>query len=30
MVMPDRIEVGTLMVASAITAGDIYISNAVS
>ncbi|HHX10223.1 MAG TPA: UDP-N-acetylglucosamine 1-carboxyvinyltransferase [Firmicutes bacterium] len=30
MVMPDRIEVGTLMVASAITAGDIYISNAVA
>jgi len=29
-VMPDRIEVGTLMVAAAITAGDIYIPNAVA
>lgn len=28
--MPDRIEVGTLMVAAAITAGDIYIPNAVA
>lgn len=30
MVMPDRIEVGTLMVAAAITQGDIYITNAVA
>ncbi|HHY11023.1 MAG TPA: UDP-N-acetylglucosamine 1-carboxyvinyltransferase [Firmicutes bacterium] len=29
-VMPDRIEVGTLMVAAAITAGDIYLRNAVA
>jgi UDP-N-acetylglucosamine 1-carboxyvinyltransferase len=30
MVMPDRIEVGTLMAAAAITTGDIYITNAVA
>ncbi len=30
VIMPDRMEVGTLMAAAAITAGDIYIENAVS
>jgi UDP-N-acetylglucosamine 1-carboxyvinyltransferase len=29
-VMPDRIEVGTMMAASAITGGDIYVENAIS